>query len=100
MDHPGTHLLVGLILIVTGALEAYDHIAEESRGFRVAAHHGIIILGLFQVLQSLPHLIEGLERWFQAFEKGERPETRPPSQPPTAGSAHPETGAEAHPRDG
>jgi hypothetical protein len=69
MDHPITHLAVGLILIVTGAVEAYDHFADESRGFRVAAHHGIIILGLFQVLQCRPHLLEGLEKWFQAFEK-------------------------------
>jgi hypothetical protein len=74
MDHPVIQLVVGLILIVTGAVEAYDHFADESRGFRVAAHHGIIVLGLFQVLQCMPHLIAGLEKWFQAFAKGERPD--------------------------
>jgi hypothetical protein len=77
MDHPGTHLVVGLILIVTGALEAHDHFTDESRGFRVAAHHGIIVLGLFQVLQCLPHVIAGLEKWFEAFEKGGRSDREP-----------------------
>jgi hypothetical protein len=74
MDHPAIHLLVGLILILTGIVETYHSLTDESRAFRVAAHHGIMVLGLFQVLQSLPSIIEGLRKWLQALEKGKRPD--------------------------
>ena len=77
MDHPITHLLVGLILILTGLAETFHSLTEEGRAFRVAAHHGIIILGVFQVLQCLPHIFEGLEKWVQALEKGRRPGRQP-----------------------
>jgi hypothetical protein len=70
IDHPVSHLRVGLILILTGVVEAYDGLAEGSG--RLRAHHGIVILGLFQVLLVLPHVISGLEKWVRAFEKRRR----------------------------
>jgi hypothetical protein len=73
VDHPTTHLLVGLVLVITGFVEAYDGFMAEGQGWRLRAHHAIMILGVFQVCQCLPHLIEGLERWLRALEKGRRP---------------------------
>ena len=68
VDHPATHLLVGLALIITGATEIYGDFLDESRRFRVGAHHGIVILGVIQALSALPDVVQGLEQWFHAAE--------------------------------
>jgi hypothetical protein len=68
VDHPVTHLLVGLALIATGGIEIYRDVLEESHRFRVGAHHGIVILGIAQALAALPDVVTGLERWLQAAD--------------------------------
>lgn len=68
VDHPATHFFVGLVLIVTGVMEICQDFMEESRRFRLGAHHGIVILGLAQALAALPDLVHGIERWLRAAE--------------------------------
>ena len=68
VDHPLTQLLVGLGLIMTGATELYGDMLDESRRFRIGAHHGIVILGLIQALSALPPVVHGIERWLRAAE--------------------------------
>ena len=71
VDHPVTHLLVGLALITTGGMEIYNEVTNEARRFRVGAHHGIVILGVIQALSALPDVILGIERWLRAAELAE-----------------------------
>lgn len=68
VDHPVTHLLVGLALVATGGMEIYRDVLEESHRFRVGAHHGIVILGIAQSLAALPDVVVGIERWLRAAE--------------------------------
>jgi hypothetical protein len=68
VDHPVTKLGVGLILIASGLIEAYDTILNDFHRLRVRVGHGVVILGVVNVLASLPEVIEGIERWFSYFE--------------------------------
>ena len=68
VDHPVTHLLVGLALVTTGGLDVYQDVIDETQRFRVGAHHGIIILGIAQSLAALPDVVVGIERWLRAAE--------------------------------
>ena len=68
VDHPLTHLVVGLALITSGGLEVYRDLIDESQRFRVGAHHGIVILGIAQSLAALPDVVGGIERWLRAAE--------------------------------
>ena len=68
VDHPITHLLVGLALVTTGGLEIYRDVIDETQRFRVGTHHGIVILGIAQSLAALPDVVAGLEKWLRAAE--------------------------------
>jgi hypothetical protein len=72
-----TKLVVGLILIATGVIEAYDTVLDDLHRFRVRVGHGVIILGVVHVLASLPDVIEGLGRWLSYLEgRGDSSEGR------------------------
>ena len=68
VDHPVTKLAVGLILIVSGLIEAYDTVLDDLHRLRVRVGHGVVILGVVNVLASLPEVIEGIERWLNYLE--------------------------------
>jgi hypothetical protein len=63
VDHPVTKLGVGLILIASGLIEAYDTVLDDLHRLRVRVGHGVVILGVVNVLASLPEVIDGIERW-------------------------------------
>jgi hypothetical protein len=63
VDNPITKLGVGLILIASGLIEAYDTVLDDLHRLRVRVGHGVIILGVVHVLAGLPEVIEGIERW-------------------------------------
>jgi hypothetical protein len=71
VDHPITRLVVGLILIVSGMIEAYDTVLDGFHRLRVRVGHGVVILGVVHVLASLPEVIDGLERWLSYIQGGE-----------------------------
>ena len=54
VDHPVTKLGVGLILIASGLLETCDTVLDDLHHLRVRVGHGVVILGLVNVLASLP----------------------------------------------
>ena len=54
VDHPVTKLGVGLILIASGLIETYDTVLDDLHHLRVRVGHGVVILGLVNVLASLP----------------------------------------------
>jgi hypothetical protein len=68
VNHPVTQFVVGLILVASGLIEAYDTILDDLHHLRVRVGHGIVILGLVNVLASLPGVIEGIEHWLSYFE--------------------------------
>jgi hypothetical protein len=77
VDHPVMRLLVGLILIASGLIEAYDTVWDDFHRFRVRVGHGVILLGVVNVLASLPEVIEGIEHWLSYLDgredRGEPP---------------------------
>jgi hypothetical protein len=68
VDHPLTKLGVGLILIASGLIEAYDTVLDDLHRLRVRVGHGVVILGVVNVLASLPEVIEGLQHWLGYLE--------------------------------
>jgi hypothetical protein len=61
VEHPVTNLVKGIVLLFIGVTEASRTFREDVANGRVRVGHGLIILGLFSILDALPHLIEGLE---------------------------------------
>ena len=73
VDHPITRLVVAIILIISGFIEAYDTFAADVSHLRVRIGHGIILLGFLNAFSSLPPVVEGIERWLRLEEaKAER----------------------------
>ena len=68
VDHPITKLVVGLILIAGGLIEAYDTVLDDLHRLRVRVGHGVVILGVVNVLASLPEVIEGIQHWLSYLE--------------------------------
>ena len=68
VDHPVTKLGVGLILIASGLIETYDTVLDDLHRLRVRVGHGVMILGIVNVLASLPEVIDGIERWLSGLE--------------------------------
>jgi len=73
-QHPLTQLVTGLVLLITGLTQAIDDILHAEHRFRLGVHHGVLLLGLVQVLGSLPSIVEGLDRYFRSLESRERKE--------------------------
>jgi hypothetical protein len=72
VEHPVVKLGVGLILIASGLIEAYDTVLDDFHRLRVRVGHGVVILGLVNVLASLPEVIEGITRWLGYLEQKEQ----------------------------
>jgi hypothetical protein len=68
VNHPVTKLFVGLILIASGLVEAYDTVLDDFHRHRVRVGHGVIVLGVVNVLASLPEVIEGIENWLSYLD--------------------------------
>jgi len=71
-QHPLTQLATGLILFVTGLAQAIDDILHAEHRFRLGVHHGVLLLGLVQVLGSLPSIVEGLDHYFRSVDSREQ----------------------------
>jgi hypothetical protein len=61
VDHPVTNLVKGFLLLTIGLTEAARTFREDVTSGRLRVGHGLVIIGLFSILDALPHLIEGLE---------------------------------------
>lgn len=59
-ENPWLNVLVGVIFLVTGAIEMVDSMAEEAE-LVVGVHHGAMLYGLLHALRYLPDIFEGLE---------------------------------------
>jgi hypothetical protein len=61
VENPITIAVKGLILVVIGLSEASRTLMEDIRHQQLRVGHGLMIIGLFNILESLPHIIDGLE---------------------------------------
>ncbi len=78
VKHPWTQLVCGLILFISGTAEICYDFFDAERSFRLGAHHGVALVGLIQMLGSLPEIVDGLERGFRAWEqRQEQKDARP-----------------------
>jgi hypothetical protein len=61
VDNPIVILLKGLTLILIGLSGAWHTLVDDIVHGHIRLGHGLILLGVFNVLDSLPHLVGGLE---------------------------------------
>ena len=61
VEHPITNLVKGIALLVIGLTEAARTFHEDIAHGQLRVGHGLVIIGLFSILDALSHFIEGLE---------------------------------------
>jgi len=62
INSPYLDMLVGVIILISGLLEAYDTLYKDIFTTNFGAHHGMIVLGCFQILKALPSILAGLKK--------------------------------------
>jgi len=65
VGHALTQLAVALVLIGTSVAELSETFVEDLHSGRLRASHGLLVVGVWQVLQAIPNLVEGLERYLE-----------------------------------
>ena len=69
IDHPVTNLIVALILIATSLAEGWETFFEDLVNFNAGVHHGVLLLGFFNLLRTIPELFEAAERAHKAGDR-------------------------------
>jgi len=72
VENPVTNLVKGIALLLIGLTDASHTFREDITHGQVRVGHGLVIIGFFSILGSLPHLIESLEageRYLELREK-------------------------------
>ena len=52
---------VGILLLLIGLSEASHTLREDIENLQLRVGHGLVLIGFFSILDSVPRLIEGLE---------------------------------------
>src|ERR1700758_353561 len=77
VENPVTNLVKGIALLLIGLTEASRTFREDVTHGHVRVGHGLVIIGIFSILEALPHIIEGLDASRRFLEhkakKGEAP---------------------------
>jgi hypothetical protein len=61
VENPITNLVKGIVLLLIGVSEAARTFEEDLAHGRLRVGHGLVIIGIFSILDALPHFIEGLD---------------------------------------
>lgn len=61
LESPIVKLFIGLIMLYTSGAEILTDFKHIEETIKLGAHHGVLVFGLAQVLQSLPDLKEALD---------------------------------------
>jgi hypothetical protein len=69
LENPYTNLVKGLALLTIGLAEASATFKEDVAHGRLRVGHGLIIIGLFSLLEPLPHLLDSLEAGTRYLDK-------------------------------
>lgn len=67
--NPYIELLIGVILIYTGFLEAGGTIVEDVSNGNLGAHHGVIALGFAHAIQAVPAILTAILLFVDADRK-------------------------------
>jgi hypothetical protein len=65
-----TYLFVGICLALSGVSELMEDTFKDFLGFHLRLHHGVILMGLFQILNAISGIMSGQQYMM------ERPEDR------------------------
>ena len=68
-EHPVTNLCAGLLLFVSGFVEAYGSFYDDLKEMNIGAHHGMMLFGAMSVLASIPDIIEGVRTGARYIEQ-------------------------------
>ncbi|MHC5544375.1 hypothetical protein ACYOEI_39605 [Singulisphaera rosea] len=60
-EDPFVNLVKGVVLLLIGVSDASRTFKEDVTHGHIRVGHGLILIGLFSILEALPHLIEGLD---------------------------------------
>ena len=80
VENPVTNLLKGIALLAIGLSEASKTFTDDIAHGQLRVGHGLIIIGVFGILEALPHMIEGLEagrKFLELRDKKARPDSDP-----------------------
>jgi hypothetical protein len=80
VENPVTELVKGVLLLLIGLSEAWKTLLNDLTHMQLRVGHGLIIIGLFGILGSVPSFIEGVEagkRYLDLREDKSRPEPDP-----------------------
>ncbi len=61
VKNPAVNLVKGIVLLYIGVSEASRTFREDIMHGHVGVGHGILIIGVFSILDALPHVIDGLD---------------------------------------
>jgi hypothetical protein len=84
VENPITIAVKGLTLVLIGLSEASRTLMEDIKHQQLRVGHGLMIIGLFNILESLPHIINGLEasmKYIELRDKKARSEPGPSGGP-------------------
>jgi hypothetical protein len=76
IENPITNLVKGIVLLSIGVSEASRTFLDDIARQRLRVGHGLIIIGIFGILDALPHVMDGLEsgkRYLELRERKARP---------------------------
>jgi hypothetical protein len=59
--NPATILIKGLLLLAIGFTDLSRDIANDLGQHTFHLGHGLLLIGFFNVLESLPHMLDGLD---------------------------------------
>ena len=65
------NLLVSLILIGTSSQQVWADLKGDLAAMHIGSHHGVIILGIFHTLKTLPDIFGSLQAVDDNVEKAE-----------------------------
>jgi hypothetical protein len=60
-ENPFTNLVKGILLLLIGLSEASHTLREDIENWHLRVGHGLVIIGFFNILDTIPRFLEGLE---------------------------------------
>ena len=59
--NPYFRLTLGLLVFTIGMIEAWDTFVKDIMDANLKLHHGVMLIGITQILDALPNIITGLD---------------------------------------
>ena len=57
--NPYLRLTIGLLVFAIGMVQAWDTFVEDILSANIKLHHGLMLIGITQILDALPNIISG-----------------------------------------